>query len=323
MNKRKRFLKKLFIIIFITNLLFEKYCSINEEWKKYSLNPVLGNNQIGTVFDPFVIKYDNIYKMIVSWREKGVLALSTSTDGIIWSNLKIILNKGNKKSWESIVNRGCLLIIYNKYYLWYTGQNKGKSNIGFALSDDGINFRKYKNNPVLKPENQYEKNSVMNPNVIYDKEENIFKMWYAAGETYEPDVICYATSKDGFNWIKHNNNPIFIANKNKSSLDSFKVGGCDVHKISNKKYIMFYIGYSDINTARIFITKSENGINNWKRYDNPIIKPTKGQFDSEACYKPTAIYDMKKKEWLIWYNGRTKNKEFIGLAFHKKNHFFI
>ena len=68
------------------------------------------------------------------------------------------------------MNRGCLLIIYNKYYLWYTGQNKGKSNIGFALSDDGINFRKYKNNPVLKPENQYEKNSVMNPNVIYDKE---------------------------------------------------------------------------------------------------------------------------------------------------------
>ena len=85
------------MIIFITNLLFEKYCSINEEWKKYSLNPVLGNNQTGTVFDPFVIKYDNIYKMIVSWREKGVLALSTSTDGIIWSNLKIILNKGNKK----------------------------------------------------------------------------------------------------------------------------------------------------------------------------------------------------------------------------------
>ena len=161
----------------------------------------------------------------------------------------------------------------------------------------------------------------MIPNVIFDKQENIFKMWYSAGETYEPDVICYATSKDGINWTKYKNNPIFIANKNKFCLDSFKVGGSDVHKISNNKYIMFYIGYSDINTARIFIAKSKNGINNWKRLDTPIIKPTKGQFDSDACYKPTALYDKKKKEWLIWYNGRRKNKEFIGLAFFKNLHF--
>ena len=95
----------------------------------------------------------------------------------------------------------------------------------------------------------------MNPDVIYDKEENIFKMWYAARETYEPDVICYATRKDGITWIKHKKNPVFTANINKLSLDSFKVGGCDVHKISNKKYIIFYIGYSDINTARIFVAK--------------------------------------------------------------------
>ena len=261
--------------------------------------------------------------MVVSWRKKGVIALSTSKDGIIWSKLKIILKKGNKKSWEAIVNRGCLLIIFNKYYLWYTGQNKGKSRIGLAISEDGITFSKIKNNPIIKPENLYEKESVMNPDVIYDKEENIFKMWYAAGETYEPDVICYATSKDGITWIKHKKNPIFTANINKFSLDSFKVGGCDVHKISNKKYIMFYIGYSDINTARIFVAKSEDGINNWKRYGNPIIKPTKGQFDNDACYKPSALYDEKKKEWLIWYNGRTKNKEFIGLALHKNFHFLL
>lgn len=130
-NTKKRFLKKLFIFIIITNLLFEKYCSINEEWRKYSFNPVLGNDQTGTVFDPFVIKYDYMYKMIVSWREKGVLALSTSRDGINWSNLKIILNKGNKQSWESIVNRGCLLIINNKYYLWYMAKIKRKVILGW------------------------------------------------------------------------------------------------------------------------------------------------------------------------------------------------
>lgn len=116
---KKILLNKLLFFIIIINFLFEKYVSINEEWKKYSFNPVLGNNQTGTVFDPFVIKHDNIYKMVVSWRNKGVIALSTSKDGNIWSNLKIILNNGDKQSWESIINRGCLVIINNKYYLYY------------------------------------------------------------------------------------------------------------------------------------------------------------------------------------------------------------
>ena len=319
---KKKILKKLFIlIILINNFFLEKYSSSNKVCAKYSLNPVLGNNKTGTLFDPYVIKNDNLYKMFVSWRPKGAIALSTSRDGIIWSNLTIILNKGEKDSWESIVNRGCLIKLFNKYYLWYTGQNKGKSNIGFAISNDGINFIKNKNNPILKPEFIYEKESVMIPNVIYDKDENIFKMWYSAGETYEPDVICYATSKDGINWKKYKNNPIFIANKNKLSLDSFKVGGSDVHKISKRKYIMFYIGYSDINTARIFVAKSKNGINNWKRSDSPIISPTKNQFDNDACYKPSSIYDMKNRQWLIWYNGRRKHDEYIGLAYYNKYHF--
>jgi len=52
------------------------------------------------------------------------------------------------------------------------------------------------------PEFDFEKKWVMNPHVIYDKDEKIFKMWYEAGETYEPDVIYYAISKDGINWIK-------------------------------------------------------------------------------------------------------------------------
>ena len=156
----------------------------------------------------------------------------------------------------------------------------------------------------------------MNPHIIFDKDEKIFKMWYSAGETIEPDVICYATSKDGINWVKYNKNPIFFPNNNKSNLDFYKIGGCDVHKLSKRKYVMFNIGYTDINTARIFVASSKNGVNNWKRYDNPIIIPTKNQFDNNACYKPSAIFDKGNNKWRIWYNGRNKNKEYIGLATH-------
>ena len=76
------------------------------------------------------------------------------------------------------------------------------------------------------------------PTVADIKDEKLFKMWYSAGEKYEPDVICYAISKDGKNWITYKNNPIFKPNINKLSLDFYKVGGSDVHKISKKNYLM-------------------------------------------------------------------------------------
>ena len=286
-------------------------------WIKYSLNPVLGDQSTGTVFDPFILFHDNKFKIFVSWRNKGAIALATSKDGIDWSNLTIVLNRGKSKSWESIVNRGSVVLYNKKFYLYYTGQNNGKSQIGLAISEDGNNFIRQKNNPILKPYYEYEKQSVMNPHVIYDKDEKLFKMWYSAGETIEPDVICYAISKNGINWIKYKNNPIFKPNKNKLYLDFFKVGGSDVHKISNKKYVMFYIGYSDINTARIFVAKSKNGINHWVRSSYQIIKPSKGKFDNDACYKPSAIFNEKLGKWMIYYNGRKGNTEYIGFALQR------
>jgi hypothetical protein len=86
---------------------------------------------------------------------------------------------------------------------------------------------------------------------------------------------------------------------------------------------MFYIGYSDINTARIFYAESKDGITNWKRNNNPIIKPTKNRFDTDACYKPSVIYNKKNKIWMLYYNGRKKVNEYIGLATHKQKNYLI
>jgi len=230
--------------------------------------------------------------------------------------LKIVIDKGNSNNWAYIINRASVIYKDGIYKMWYTGQNNQTSKIGYASSEDGYNFTKL-DNPVLMPEYSFEKKNVMNPHVIYDKEEKIYKMYYAAGEIYEPDVICYATSKDGIIWEKYKNNPILIPNNIKTLLESFKVGGCNVHKISANYYLMFYIGYSDINTGRIFYAESKDGIN-WKRNNNPIIEPTKNTFDNDACYKPSAIYNKKNKIWMIYYNGRREIDEYIGLATYKQ-----
>ncbi|MDQ2798718.1 MAG: hypothetical protein M3Y13_03635, partial [Armatimonadota bacterium] len=78
-------------------------------------------------------------------------------------------------------------------------------------------------------------------------------------------------------------------------------------------YYMFYIGFQDINRAAIGIARSRDGLTHWERLpQNPIVRPTPGAWDADACYKPWAIYDGKR--WLLWYNGRCEHVEQIGLA---------
>ena len=306
------------IIIEILTTLFT-IVSINRtdilqnKWIKYSTNPVLGDINTGSLFDPHVIKVNDKYKMYVSIRNQKSIGISESIDGYNWSEPKVIFSPKNTSNFEYDINRATVLYKDNKYYMWYTGQKDGVSKIGFAISDDGYDFKRVVADAVLVPEYSWEKKSVMNPHVIYDNDEKIFKMWYSAGDIYEPDVLGYATSSDGIKWIKKET-PVLTPNKDKNALDNFKIGGCDVHKIDNE-YIMFYIGYTDINTGRIFVAKSKDGIK-WIRYNYPIVESSKDSFDSESCYKPTAYYDLENKKWLLWYNGRTKDKEYIGLAYY-------
>lgn len=326
-EKRKKILIAIIILIFaviIVNIILLVYYKNTDKngkgWVKYKSNPVLGDESTGSLFDPYVmIDKDGTYRMYVSCREKGAIAVTTSKGGINWSELKIVLDRDTSTGWENIVNRATVVYKDGLYHMWYTGQANGISKIGYATSEDGYKFDR-KSEPVLINEKEWEKYSVMNPDVIYDEEENILKMWYAAGETYEPDVIGYATSDDGINWNKYDENPILKANENKISLDNFKVGGCDVHKISSNSYIMFYIGYINVNNARIFLAKSQDGIN-WVRTGKPIIVPQRGKFDSDACYKPSAVFDNQNSRWMLWYNGRTLDEEHIGLAIYNKNEF--
>ena len=42
----------------------------------------------------------------------------------------------------------------------------------------------------------------MCPDVLWDDQAKLFRMWYSGGEQYEPDAIGYATSPDGDAWSK-------------------------------------------------------------------------------------------------------------------------
>lgn len=52
------------------------------------------------------------------------------------------------------------------------------------------------------------------------------------------------------------------------------MGGCEVHPLPDGRFAMFYIGYSDIDTARIGCAVSPDGVTGWRRLpQNPLVAP--------------------------------------------------
>jgi predicted GH43/DUF377 family glycosyl hydrolase len=282
-------------------------------WVKSEENPVLGGN-LGTVFDITVLKEDNVFRMWFSWRPKASVAIVESDDGIHWSEPKIVLGPNKATGWEDRVNRPVVIKRPNGYHMWYTGQTDKNSYIGHAISPDGKTWIRTSDKPVLAPDQPWEKDAVMVPHVLWDEDEHVYKMWYSGGEQNEPDAIGYAESSDGQTWAKQPE-PVFRPSK-EVGWDSYKVTGSQVIR-HDGWYIMFYIGFRDVDHAQIGLARSRDGVSNWQRHPaNPIIGTGKyWAWDHDAVYKPYAI--LSDGQWYLWYNGRQRHVEQIGLAIHE------
>jgi predicted GH43/DUF377 family glycosyl hydrolase len=282
-------------------------------WEKYSSNPVLGGNY-GTCFDISVLKEGDAYRMWFSWRPRASVALAESKDGFHWSTPVVVLAPDKASGWEDDINRPVVIKQGGVYRMWYTGQAREHSAIGYATSSDGVTWKRMSEKPVLAPDRPWEKVAIMCPDVIWDDPAKQYKMWYSGGEQYEPDAIGYATSPDGMTWTRRGDNPIFKADP-KIEWERDKVTACQV-VFDEGWYLMFYIGFRDVDHAQIGVARSKDGITNWQRLAaNPIIRPGRNEWDSDACYKPYAIFDGT--QWLLWFNGRRGASEQIGAAIHQ------
>jgi predicted GH43/DUF377 family glycosyl hydrolase len=283
-------------------------------WRKYEGNPVLGGD-LGTCFDVAMLRENGTYRMWFSWRPKESVALVESPDGIRWSSPQIVLSPNPSTGWEGRINRPAVIKRDGAYHMWYTGQSPDRSWIGYATSPDGRVWKRMSEKPVLSPDQSWENVAIMCPHVLWDDKQQLYRMWYSAGQQYEPNAIGYATSPNGINWTKHNDNPVFTSDP-ANQWEQHKVTACQVIPAGDR-YIMFYIGFRDENRAHIGVARSRDGITHWQRHpDNPIIFPTEGAWDADACYKPFAIFDSESNQWLLWYNGRKGGVEEIGLATH-------
>lgn len=252
-------------------------------WIKYPKNPVL-SGKLGTCFDISVLKESDTYRMWFSWRPKKSIALVESKDGVQWSKPIIVLSPNEKTDWENDLNRPVVIKHGNRYQMWYTGQARRRSWIGYAASEDGRIWQRMIAKPVLSAESLWEKVAVMCPHLLYDEKLKLCRMWYSGGEQYEPNAIGYATSKDGLKWTKHENNPIFRPIP-ENAWEKERVTACQVMRHSDG-YLMFYIGFRDRDHAQIGVARSRDGIGDWRRHPaKPIIRPGKDKWDHDAVVR--------------------------------------
>ncbi|MES2426877.1 MAG: hypothetical protein V4560_07865, partial [Bacteroidota bacterium] len=170
MKKLTRIIINPIITGIMLTFVFATFCNAQETvagWVKYNKNPVLGGS-FGTIFDITVLHEASGFSMWSSWRPQKSIALSTSKDGLKWTDPVSVLTPNADNKWESDLNRPCVVKKGNLYHMWYTGQADGKSWIGYATSRDGRSWTRQSKTPVLSAELAWEKTSVMCPSVIWD-----------------------------------------------------------------------------------------------------------------------------------------------------------
>ena len=210
---------------------------------------------------------NGIYKM---WYTKLFASASAniwyaeSLDGIYWySNYdKPVIKPGNYGNWDDYsVCVGDIIYEDGKYKMYYFGfrDQYGKWCIGYAVSDDGINWEK-NTEPVLTPSD--DEFQIVASSVI--KVDSKYYLYYST-RNYPYYSICLAISQDGLNWQKFGQNPIL---KPLKSWEGTGVFFPTVLKRDNK-YEMVYMNCNQ-NIWAFGKAISLNGIN-WIKSDYKSI----------------------------------------------------
>lgn len=177
----------------------------------------------------------------------------------------------------------------------------------------------------MVPTLPWELSAVMTPTIV-ELPNDVLRMYYSAGETYEPDAIGVAHSYDGgMTWAKHGN-PIFVPDKSSGKVgvwwDSYKVTSPHVIHGDDGYFYMFYAGFRNVDYSSIGVARSKDGLTNWEKHTgNPIVDIVEGAWNCDAVYKPFVGWSEASHEWLLWYNGRCGVLERIGVSMLKATSF--
>ena len=271
-------------------------------WTKYPGNPVLPG-QPGTWYaysSMNSVLYNADSSRYEMWFTAGAqiaypytIGFAWSSDGISWNvysaNPVLTPTSG---SWDAYMVLAPYVLRENgQYKMWYTGCATSSilDRIGYATSPDGINWTKHPSNPVLEPGTApWESAAVAYPCIM--PYSNGYKMWYGGySANLSETAIGYATSPDGITWERYAGNPVLTPGA--SGQWDHVVFGPRVLFIDNN-YYMFYTGETvGYQSDKIGFATSTDGLV-WTKYpDNPVLKPTPGQWDDSRVILGSVLLD--------------------------------
>jgi len=298
-------------------------------WTKSSNNPIIDIGETGD-FDevhatkPMVLpETTGSFRMYYLGHGNGSynkrLGLAFSNDGKTWEKSDDNPIYGATSEYGSMRGIGSVIKDndgYKMYYWRYPAEQTG-NYIYAATSADGISWTEYKGagsygSIVAGYGGDFSYTMhVEFPVVIYDEEENKYKMWYAQS----PDSsyswrIDYATSSNGLYWYKYNSNPVLTLSA--GGWDSqYVIPTCVIKNDVNDYRLWYYSsGASGIGIGTAY---SEDGISWTKSSDNPILQPgTENSWDNSSL-SGAWVADIGGP-YILYYNGNDGTANRIGFA---------
>lgn len=135
-------------------------------------------------------------------------ALSTSTDLKNWKQYPVVL--GIDESWEKSICTGSVVFYKNIYYAFYATRlidSEGKVNeqLSYAVSKDGIDYKKQKPNPFYTLVPGYSKRDFRDPKVFVDEKTGTFHLFVSSWQENSilqnaGGCLVHLSSKDLKNW---------------------------------------------------------------------------------------------------------------------------
>lgn len=220
-----------------------------------------------------------------------------------YSGNPIMKPAGKLGTWESMhVYNPAVVVRNNRYLMLYRGQNSDttlfkhcRSQIGFASSEDGINWMRYKKNPVLKAELEYELPGGLEDPRLVELNGTYYVYYTAYAANRNSYWLCVATSTDMKTWKKHG--PIW----GDWNIKNIKNGAILMDPQNrpvkiNGEYVLYCSGD---NTAHICYSKD---LINWKikTIENTIPK---GFYPWEFCIAMTN-YESSNENIILFLGSR-------------------
>jgi len=191
----------------------------------------------------------------------------------------------DSETWDrTIRERGYILYENGTYKLWYTGYKKednDSKSLGYATSDDGINWKRYPGNPIFSEK--------WTEDMFVLKHQNKYYM-YAEGKN---DVAHLLTSDNGISWQEQGD--LIIRKVNGDTIPG-PYGTPNV-LIENGQWYLFY----ERNDEGIWLAKSDDHRSWLNIQDEPVLNrgPEKYDFKMLAANQVVKYKDM----FYMYYHG--------------------